>query len=76
MHDAVMEVKKATLTTWDGETVEVEGGAYLTPEAYLATHSELDRFRAKPQDAFPTALVVGAGLLGFAVGFWIAGRDE
>jgi len=73
-----VEVKSAVVQTWEGESVEVEGGAYLPPEAFLATSAELDRLREKQQETsnlVPT-LMVGAALFGLAAGYWLGRRDD
>lgn len=74
-----VEVKKATLHTWEGATLEVEGGAYLSPEEVLATSTELERLRAHRADALSNkgpAIVLGAALLGLAFGFWLGRRSS
>lgn len=77
----VVEVDRATVTTWDGESLEVHGGAWLSPEAVLRTTGELERLRRRAfeQDQVPKvipALVLGAGLVGLAVGFWLGRRGD
>ncbi|MBL8919375.1 MAG: hypothetical protein JNJ54_10975 [Myxococcaceae bacterium] len=81
MLENVVEVERAELTTFDGESLEVQGGAWLSPEAVLRTTSELDRLRrrAAEQDAIPKvlpAVLLGAGLVGLAVGFWLGRRTD
>ncbi|MCA3014528.1 MAG: hypothetical protein INH41_19270 [Myxococcaceae bacterium] len=74
--DNVIEVARAHVETFDGAAKEVSGGAYLTPEAVLRTTSELARLRARSAELdqvprlVPLALI-GAGLAGFAVGYWL-----
>lgn len=82
METNLLEVATGTLTTPDGEKHQIQGGAYLTPEAYLHTQAELERLRQAQVDAaasraLPT-LMVGAGIVGFALGFWLArsGDDD
>jgi len=73
-----VEVKSAVVQTWEGESVEVEGGAYLPPEAFLATSAELDRLREQQQETsnLVPALLVGAALFGLAAGYWLGRRDD
>jgi hypothetical protein len=73
-----VEVKSAVVQTWEGESVEVEGGAYLPPEAFLATSAELDRLREKQQETSNVVpvLMVGAALFGLAAGYWLGRRDD
>ena len=40
----VLEVKTAVVKTWDGEEHEVHGGAYLSPEGYLTSSGEVERW--------------------------------
>lgn len=77
----VLEVDRATVTTYEGESLEVQGGAWLSPEAVLRTTSELERLRRRAieQDQVPKlipALVLGAGLVGLAVGYWLGRRRD
>ena len=79
MHSTVVEVESAVVKPFDGEPVEVHGGVYLSPEAFLSTASELERLRerAAEGDQLPRLLPVvacAAGLAGFAVGYWLANR--
>ena len=72
----VVEVAKARVERFDGAAIEVQGGAYLSPEAVLRTTNELARLRARSAELdqvpriVPLALI-GAGLAGFAVGYWL-----
>ena len=81
MHGTVVEVKSARLQTFEGEELEVHGGAYLSPEAYLTTNAELERLRERQAESsqksrlVPT-LVLGASLLGLAAGYWFARRSN
>jgi len=61
--------------------VEVRGGAYLSPEAWLRTESEVERLRAKTAELEERSLLVpsmvlAAGLLGTALGFWLGRRSS
>lgn len=78
MESHPLEVKKATVHTWDGEPHEVEGGAYLSPEVWLRTNGELEKLRQRhvESSALMPALVLGAGLLGLAAGYWLGRRDD
>jgi hypothetical protein len=80
LHDShLLEVKSGVLHTFDGETHEVQGGAYLTPEGFLATSAELDRLRAhyaESQSNRGVVLVLGAALLGLAAGYWLGRRRD
>lgn len=78
METELLEVKKGTLHTFDGEPHEVEGGAYLSPQVYLRTHAELEKLRQRQVESslLMPALVLGAGLLGLAAGFWLGRRDD
>lgn len=77
--DSLFEVKKGVVHSYDGEPHEVEGGAYLSPEAYLRTSAELEQLRRwKSADSSRTmpALVFSAALLGLAAGFWLGRRGD
>jgi|GEM_PF-4839793 hypothetical protein len=80
MHAELIEVKSAVIETYDGEPQRVEGGAYLTPEAYLRANAELERLREKehgPSTSTTLPLVIGAALLGLAAGYWFGrGSDD
>ncbi len=80
MHGTIVEVKDATVSTFDGEELKVQGGAYLSPEAWLSTELELERLRAKKAELEQKSLLIptlmaGAALLGAALGYWY-GRDD
>ncbi len=74
--ETVVEVASARVERFDGPAIEVQGGAYLSPEAVLRTTTELARLRARSAELdqvpriVPLALI-GAGLAGFAVGYWL-----
>lgn len=75
----VIEVASAVVKTYEGETLEVQGGAWLPPDAVLRTTNELTRLRqrAAEQDTIPKVVpmaFLGAGLVGFAVGYWLGTR--
>lgn len=77
MDSTVFEVKKGLLHSYDGESHEVEGGAYLSPEAYLTTAAELEQLRRRrlaDSTALITGLVFSSALLGLAAGFWMGRR--
>lgn len=78
MESQLLEVKDGVLHTFDGDTHQVHGGAYMTPEAYLSTSAELQRLRERlasaPGSVLP-AVVFGVALLGFAAGYWLGARD-
>ena len=77
MDSIVFEVKKGVLHSYDGEPHEVEGGAYLSPEAYLRTVAELEQLRQRhllDSTSLIAGLVCGSALLGLAAGFWLGGR--
>lgn len=80
MDSHLLEVKTGVLHTFDGETHEVQGGAYLSPEGYLTTHAELEHMRAQrraeAESNLVPVVVVGAALLGFAAGFWLGRRHD
>jgi hypothetical protein len=78
MNSELLEVKKGVLQSYDGEPHEVEGGAYLSPEAYLRTSAELEKLRHREVESSMTmpALVFGAALLGLAAGFWLGRRGD
>lgn len=77
MDSTVFEVKKGLLHSYDGEPHEVEGGAYLSPEAYLTTAAELEQLRRRrlaDSTALIIGLVFGSALLGISAGFWMGRR--
>lgn len=78
MESELLEVKKGVLHTFDGEPHDVEGGAYLSPEAYLRTLAELDKLRQRHVESSIATplLVLGAALLGVAAGYWLGRREE
>jgi hypothetical protein len=81
MHGTVVEVKNGTLHTFEGDEVEVHGGAYLSPEAFLTTNGELERLRDKQarleeRSALVPSLIAGAALLGLAAGFYLGSRSD
>jgi hypothetical protein len=80
MHSQLLEVRSGVLHSFDGEQHEVEGGVYLTPEAYLRTNAELDQLRQRREAeaaAKVPGLVLGAAVLGLLAGYWLGrrGRD-
>lgn len=79
MDSSLFEVKKGTLHSYDGEAHEVEGGAYLSPEAYLRTAGELDglrRRRLEENNKVLVGMVFGSALLGLAAGYWLGRRGD
>lgn len=79
MDATVLEVKKGVLHSYDGEPHEVEGGAYLSPEAYLRTAAELEQLRQArlvENGRFLGGLIFGSALLGLAAGFWLGRRGD
>ncbi len=79
MEENVVEVESAVVRTFDGEALEVRGGAYLTPEAVLRTTAELSRLRARviEQDQLPNLVPIvacSAGLAGVVLGYWLGRR--
>jgi hypothetical protein len=77
----VVEVKDAVVNTFEDQRMEVHGGAYLSPEAWLRTTSEVDRLRAKAAELEERSLLVPsllltAGLLGAALGYWLGRRAD
>ncbi len=77
--DELIEVSSGVVNTPDGESHQIHGGAYLSPEAYLRTHAELARLRHQQAEAAASkampALVIGAGVLGLALGYWLGSRS-
>ena len=74
MNQELIEVATGVLHTPDGESHEVHGGAYLTPEVYLATHAELTALRER-EVASTVPLLIGAALVGLGIGYWFGRRD-
>lgn len=74
MNSNLLEVARGTLHTPDGVAHEVQGGAYLTPEVYLATHAELTALRAR-EVASTVPLIIGAALVGLTFGFLLGRRE-
>ncbi|MBL8915516.1 MAG: hypothetical protein JNM17_32760 [Archangium sp.] len=81
MKDEIVEVKQAVVNTFEGEKLEVQGGAYLSPEAWLRTEGELERLRAKKAELeekslLVPSLVIGAAIAGIALGWWLGSDDD
>jgi hypothetical protein len=79
MDENVLEVESAIVKTFDGDALEVRGGAYLSPEGVLRTTAELSRLRARviDQDELPSLLPIiacSAGLAGLVFGYWLGRR--
>ncbi len=80
-HGSVIEVERAVVRTFEGDEIEVHGGVYLSPDAYLANAAQFERLtqhdaqRAGRTNVVPT-LVVGAALVGLVAGFWFGHRDD
>lgn len=70
MSAQILEVKSGTVETFDGARHDVQGGAWLSPEAYLASHTELEQLRRR-EAASATPLLVAAALVGLAAGAWL-----
>lgn len=80
-HGSVIEVERAVVKTFEGDEVEVHGGVYLSPDAYLASTAELQKLKREDaqleaQSKLVPALIVGAALLGVAAGYWFGRRDD
>lgn len=76
MDSNVLEVSTAVVHTPEGDSVEVQGGAYLSPEAFLTTSAELNRLRERAAETNSVAgLLLGAALVGLAAGYWLGRRD-
>jgi hypothetical protein len=78
MNTNTIEVKTATLRDFDDEETQVEGGAWLSPEAWLRTNLELERLRERRAESTVVTLSIVAGglLAGLAAGYWLASRDD
>lgn len=81
MKDEIVEVKQAVVNTFEGEKLEVHGGAYLSPEAWLRTEGELERLRAKKAELEERSLlvpsmVIGAAIAGIALGWWLGSDSD
>ncbi len=79
MEEELVEIASGTFQTPDGQTVQIDGGAYLTPEAYLRTQGELERLRHYRAEVEASrllpALVFAAGAAGVMLGFWLGRRS-
>jgi hypothetical protein len=76
MDSNVLEVSSAVVHTPEGESIEVQGGAYLSPEAFLTTSAELSRLRERAAETTPVVgLLLSAALVGLAAGYWLGRRD-
>lgn len=74
----ILEVKTGHIHTFDGERHDIHGGAWLSPEAFLASRAEVEQARQR-EAASAIPLVLGAALFGFAVGAavgWWAANDD
>ena len=80
MEQHPLEVASGTVQTPDGQTHQIQGGAWLSPQAYLSTHAELERLRQHKADADASrvlpALVFGAGVAGVLLGYWLGRRSD
>ena len=54
---------------------EVFGGAYLSPEVYLATNAEITSLRER-EIASTLPLILGAGVIGLTIGYLLGRRDD
>ncbi len=75
MHAQLIEVATGVVHTPDGEAHEVFGGAYLSPEVYLATNAELTSLRER-EIASTMPLILGAAVVGLTLGFLLGRRDD
>jgi hypothetical protein len=80
MDQTLIEISSGTVLTPDGESLQIQGGAYLPPAVYLHNQAELERLRhqqaeAAASRALPT-MVAGFAILGFALGYWLARRGD
>lgn len=71
-----VEIRSGVLHTYDGEEIEVHGGAYLHPDGLLSTHAELEKLRNKEPPIPSVPIILGAALLGLAAGFWLGRRSD
>jgi hypothetical protein len=76
----LIEVSSGVVQTPEGESLQVQGGAYLPPDAFLRTHAELARLRQQQADAAASnalpMLVIGASVFGLAIGFWLGAKSS
>jgi hypothetical protein len=76
----LIEVSTGEVKTPEGESLQIHGGAYLPPDVYLRTNAELARLRQKQAEAAASnalpMVIVGASLVGFAVGFWLGSKSD
>jgi hypothetical protein len=77
-HYTVVEVKDAVLTDFDGKKVEVSGGVWLSPDEYLRSHHQLEQLKEKhaERERSLVPVLIGAALLGAAVGYWLGRRGD
>jgi len=77
MSAQILEVKSGQVETFDGERHQVQGGAWLSPEAVVASHTELEQLRRR-EAASVMPLVLGAAAIGLAAGIWLGwwARDD
>ncbi len=66
MAGAIVEVKDAQVSTFDGEELRVQGGAYLSPEAWLSQEAELRRLREQKAELESKSLLVPGLVVGAA----------
>ncbi len=71
-----VEIQSGVLRTYDGEEIQVHGGAYLHPDGLLSTHAEIEKLRNREPPLPSVPIILGAALLGLTAGYLLGRRGS